>query len=89
MALVEIDIRGAESVVGAGYNTAPKEERAKYDVKRLRWLTGGLLLIVAPAMFLLNGEPSMGTTFSFICLVFVLSIVVVVLCNTWAKKKKK
>ena len=73
----------------AGYNTAPKEERAKYDIKRLRWLTGGLLIILAPAMFLLNGEPSMGTTFSFICLVFVLSIVVVVLCNTWAKKKKK
>jgi len=73
----------------AGYNTASKEERAKYDVKRLRWLTGGLLVVLAPAVFLLNGEPTMGTVFSFICLVFVLSIVMVVLCNTWAKKKKK
>ncbi len=73
----------------AGYNTASKEERAKYDVKRLRWLVGGLMLILAPAVFLLNGEPSMGRSFSFTCLVLVLSIVVVVLCNTWAKKKKK
>jgi hypothetical protein len=47
------------------------------------------MLILAPAVFLLNGEPSMGRRFSFTCLVLVLSIVVVVLCNTWAKKKKK
>ena len=73
----------------AGYNTASKEERAKYDIKRLRGLIGGLLLVWAPAMFLLYGEPSMGRSFAFASLVLVLSIVVVILANTWAKKKSK
>lgn len=73
----------------AGYNTASKEERAKYDIKRLRGLIGGLLLVLAPAMFLLYGEPSMGRSFAFASLVLVLSIVVVILANTWAKKKSK
>ena len=73
----------------AGYNTASKEERAKYDIKRLRGLIGGLLLVLAPSMFLLYGEPSMGRSFAFASLVLVLSIVVVILANTWAKKKSK
>ena len=73
----------------AGYNTASKEERAKYDIKRLRGLIGGLLLVLAPAMFLLYGEPSTGRSFAFASLVLVLSIVVVILANTWAKKKSK
>ena len=73
----------------AGYNTASKEERANYDFKRLRGLIGGLLLVLAPAMFLLYGEPSMGRSFAFASLVLVLSIVVVILANTWAKKKSK
>ena len=31
----------------AGYNTSSKEERAKYNIKRLRGLIGGLLLVLA------------------------------------------
>ena len=70
----------------AGYNTASKEERAKYNVKRLRGLIGGLLIVLAPTMFLLLGEETMKATWSFCALTFVLSIIVVVLANTWAKK---
>lgn len=73
----------------AGYNTASKEERAKYNIKRLRGLIGGLLIVMAPMMFLLNGEDTMSATWSFVALVFVLCIVVVILANTWAKKKSK
>lgn len=73
----------------AGYNTASKEERAKYNVKRLRGLVGGLLIVLAPMMFLLNGEDTMPATWSFAALVFVLCIVVVILANTWAKKKSQ
>ncbi len=36
----------------AGYNTASKEERAKYNIKRLRGLIGGLLIVTVPMMFL-------------------------------------
>ena len=71
----------------AGYNTASKEEKAQYNVKRLRGLIGGLLIVLAPMMFLLKGEDTMAATWSFVALVFVLSIVVVILANTWAKKK--
>ena len=71
----------------AGYNTASKEERAKYNIKRLRGLIGGLLIVLAPMVFLLDGQDTMVATWSFVALVFVLCIVVVILANTWAKKK--
>lgn len=71
----------------AGYNIASKEEKAQYNVKRLRGLIGGLLIALAPMVFLLHGEDTMAATWSFVALVFVLCIVVVILANTWAKKK--
>ena len=73
----------------AGYNTASKEERAKYNIKRLRGLIGGLLFAMAPMMLLLAGEPSTEKVWSFTALVLVVCIVVVILANTWAKKKTK
>ncbi len=73
----------------AGYNTASKEERAKYNIKRLRGLIGGLLIILAPMIFFLKEEDTMTAAWSFCALVFVLCIIVVVLANTWAKKKPK
>ena len=45
----------------AGYNTASKEERAKYHIKRLRGLIGGLLIVLAPMLFLLHGETMAAT----------------------------
>ena len=71
----------------AGYNTASEEEKAQYNIKRLRGLIGGLLVALAPMMLLLNGENTMTATWSFCALVFVLCIVMVILANTWAKKK--
>ena len=71
----------------AGYNTASKEERSQYNIKRLRGLIGGLLIVVAPMIFLLNEEDTMAAAWSFVAFVFVLCIVVVILANTWAKKK--
>ena len=73
----------------AGYNTASKEERAKYDVKKLRLLVGGLLIVLAPSLFIIADEPSTEGTLAFAFIVIVLSVVVVILCNTWAKKKSK
>ena len=71
----------------AGYNTASEKEKAQYNIKRLRGLIGSLLIILATTMFLLHREPTMTTTWSFLAIVFILSIVVVILANTWAKKK--
>lgn len=71
----------------AGYNTASEEERAQYNVKRLRGLIGGLLVVLAPMMLLMHDENSMAGTWAFISLSTVLCIIVLVLANTWAKKK--
>jgi hypothetical protein len=73
----------------AGYNTASKEERAQYDVKKLRLLVGGCSILVAPTLFILVGEPSTAGMAAFACIVLVLCFLVVFLCNTWAKKKSK
>ena len=71
----------------AGYNTASKEEKSLYNIKRLRGLIGGLLVLLAPMMVFLLGEETMAATWSFVALTFVLSIVVVILANTWTKNK--
>ena len=71
----------------AGYNTASKEEKSQYNIKRLRDLIGGLLVLLAPMTVILLGEETMAATWSFVALTFVLSIVVVILANTWAKNK--
>jgi len=73
----------------AGYNTASQAERAQYNVKRLRGLLGGLLLVLAPMLFLLHGQNTMEGMCSFISIMMLLCIVVVILANTWAKKKFK
>lgn len=71
----------------AGYNTASKEEKSQYNIKRLRGLIGGILLVLAPMMLLLLSEESLAATLSFVVLTFVLCIVMVILANTWAKKR--
>ena len=71
----------------AGYNTASKEDRSQYYIKRLRGLIGGFLLVLAPMMVLLLGGESLVAGFSFIAFTFVLCIVLAILANTWAKKK--
>ncbi|MBR6211627.1 MAG: DUF3784 domain-containing protein [Bacteroidales bacterium] len=71
----------------AGYNTASKEEKAQYDIKRLRGLIGGLLIVMAPMTALMLGEETMTAVWSFVGLTFFMCIIVVILANTWAKKK--
>ncbi len=73
----------------AGYNTASKREKEQYDIKRLRLLIGGLLIVLAPMMFLTTLEPYYESLFAFVALSLILSAVVVALANTWAKKKKR
>ena len=73
----------------AGYNIASKEEREQYNIKRLRGLIAGVLFVIDPMLLFLTGEHTMKDTLSFSAIVFILSIVTVILANTWAKKKGK
>ena len=69
----------------AGYNTASEQEKAKYNIKRLRGLLGGFLIILAPMLFLMLNE-TVEALGAFMGITTVLCIIVVILANTWAKK---
>ena len=73
----------------AGYNTASKEKKEKYNIKRLRYLVGGLLIVVVPVLFINSGETSIAKSLTVAGVIVVLCIVVVILANTWAKKRNK
>ena len=73
----------------AGYNTASKEEMSHYNIKRLRGLIGGMLILLAPLTVIMLGKESMIWMSSYVVLNFVLCIVVLILANSWAKTKKK
>ena len=65
----------------AGYNTSTEEDKEKYNIKRVRICIGGMLLILSPIMLMFADN--------FIILIAIvppLSILSVILTNTWAKK---
>lgn len=72
----------------AGYNTASEEERKKVDIKRLRIVMAILMVITAVFCAILplvdnNKTSQLAATGIFIAI----TIVGVIVANTWAKKK--
>ena len=72
----------------AGYITASEEERAKVNIKRLRILMAIISVITAGYVSILpiigdNPQDQMVGVFVF----FAITILFVILANTWAKKK--
>lgn len=82
-----IILAGKGDMLIAGYNTASEEEKEKVNIKRLRLLIGGLSVIIAPLFFIPNDENEVSTGLTIAGIVVVLTIIVLVLANTWAKKK--
>ena len=82
-----IVLAGKGDMLIAGYNTASKEEKEKVNIKRLRLLIGGLLVVMAPLCFILDDNNNVSSGLIFAGIVVVLTIIVVVLANTWAMKK--
>ncbi len=70
----------------SGYNTASPEKKAKYNIFRLRLLTGGTCTYVGIIMLVSTLCNLMGTPFIIIATAPVV-IPVLVLTNTWAKRK--
>lgn len=68
----------------AGYNTASKEKKAQYNMKRLRPIvaTIGLLGALLCILLIYFIEYATALTIGFV----VLTIIGLVLMNTWAKK---
>ena len=77
----------------AGYNTASEEEKAGYDIARLRKVIGyGLLVICLPTGLIPMAEVWPTMFWISMASLIAITIVVVILSNTYAKKgycKKK
>ena len=72
----------------AGYNTASEEEKKKVDIKRLRILMAILSVITAGYVSIqpyLASDPQDQMVGGFVF--FAITILFVILANTWAKKK--
>ena len=72
----------------AGYNTASEEEKRKVDIHKLRILMAIISVITAGYVSILpiigdNPQDQMVGMFVF----FAITILFVILANTWAKKK--
>lgn len=68
----------------AGYNTASEKERAQYNIKRLRLIITLLMLLSAVFVVVLLHFPSISIIATPIFVV--VTLIGVVLANTWAKK---
>jgi len=79
--LATIILTGKGDNLIAGYNTSTKEEKERYNIKRVRICIGGILLILSPIMLLFADNYII-----LIAIVPPLSILSVILTNTWAKK---
>ena len=81
-------VAGKGDALIAGYNTASAEERASYNIKRLRGLVAALLLVVVLAFWLplIVGATGNGVFLITLPVTLVAAFVTIILANTWAKK---
>lgn len=92
-------LRGKGSFLIAGYNTAPEEERAKYDEKKLCKSTGTVCIICAIMVaimgvlgYLVDSNQINESVMGVYGIIFSVVIIVAVICssiytNTKCKKK--
>ena len=73
---------GKGDMLISGYNTASPEERAQYNIRRLRLVMGIGIIAVAGVVLL---DAFSNTRWFIIATVLPISILIVILSNTWAK----
>ena len=73
---------GKGDMLISGYNTASPEERAQYNIRRLRLVMGIGIIAVAGVVLL---DAFFNTRWLIIATVLPISILIVILSNTWAK----
>lgn len=88
MAMAFVVLTGKGDFLISGYDAASKEEKAKFDIRRLRLLIFCLLAAVSLGLpfVLLMGWGDVGIAL-FSAIVVLLSVICVVLSHTWARKK--
>ena len=71
----------------AGYNTASKKEKEKYNIRRLRWLTAVVCWIAALySMFVLLFSANSVLVGVMTVFFVIIVLLMVILSNTWAKR---
>lgn len=78
---------GKGDMLISGYNTASEEEKAKYNVERLRLVTGAVLLSIGPLMLIFLLKPGNAVSIMLSVMIVAICIAGVFLMNTWVKKK--
>ena len=78
---------GKGDMLIAGYNTASAEEKAKYNIKRIRLLVGGLLIGISLVYLLFHVKANPVLSWIFTVVLLLLVFIIIYLANTWAKKK--
>ena len=86
--LAVIFLMGKGDMLIAGYNTASEEERKEVNIHRLRILMAVISVLTAAFCVLLSfiGRDRENVLLAIIAFIIV-TIVFIILANTWAKKK--
>ena len=71
----------------AGYNTATKEEREQFKMKRLRMVIGGILFLTIIAFWIPVLIGNQKFIIPMTIALIPISFIGIILANTWAKKK--
>ena len=82
-------ISGRGSWLVSGYNTAPKEEKEKYDRKKLCRVTGtglGVITVLILFMGLFENVLPAGFLYAAVGIILADALLIVVGCNTICKK---
>ncbi len=88
LSIIFLTGHGADFI--AGYNTASKEEKEKYDTKKLCRVMGiGMSIIAILIVIMAIGETVLPSffVFIFIALVLIDIVVIIILANNFCKKK--
>ena len=82
-------LTGRGSWLIAGYNTASKEEKSRYDEKKLCRVMGAGMAVITVLLFIMGlGEDVLPAAFAYVFAVVTIidCVVMIVLCNTICKK---
>ena len=88
VALAFIILKGWGDGFIAGYNTAGKEEREQYNVKRLRAVVAAILLFVTASIWVIACIDSITVILLGALPVLLIGLIAgIIIANTWCKKK--
>ena len=85
--LILLILSGRGDNLIAGYNTATKEEREQFNMKRLRMVIGGILFLTIIAFWIPVLIGNQKFIIPMTIALFPICFIGIILANTWAKKK--